>query len=56
MREFEPYKNLWITAADWQRWQEGWMNEALVNIDPELMASNVQNAFKVMHKSVKHFK
>ena len=56
MKEFEPYKNLWITAADWMRWQESWMNEALVNIDAELMATNVQTAFKTMHKSVKYFK
>ena len=56
MREFEPYKNLWITASDWTRWQESWMNEALVNIDAELMATNVQAAFKTLHKSVKYFK
>ena len=52
MREFEPYKNLWLTAADWLRWHESWMNDSLVNIDPELMATNVQNAFKIMHKAV----
>ena len=56
MRDFENYKNLWLTAADWLRWQESWMNDSLANIDPELMATNVQNAFKAMHKSVKHFK
>ena len=50
------YKNLWLTAADWMRWQESWMNDSLVNIDPELMATNVQNAFKTMHKAVKYFK
>ena len=32
------------------------MNEALINIDAELMANNVANAFKTMHKSVKFFK
>ena len=32
------------------------MNEALVNIDAELMATNVQGAFKTMHKLVKHFR
>ena len=34
-RDFEPYKNLWNTAADWMRWYDSWMNDALVNIDPE---------------------
>ena len=56
LRDFEPYRNLWQTAADWQRWQESWMNESLINIDAELMANNVANAFKTMHKSVKFFK
>ena len=56
LKDFEPYKNLWLTAADWSRWQESWMNDSLANIDPELMANNVQNAFKTMHKAVKHFK
>lgn len=55
-REFEPYKNLWITAADWQKWYETWMNDSLINIDPELLANSVSNAFKTMHKSLKHFK
>lgn len=55
-REFEPYKNLWITAADWQKWYETWMNDSLINIDPELLANSVSNAFKTMHKSIKHFK
>ena len=32
------------------------MNDSLVNIDPELLATNVSNAFKIMHKSVKHFR
>ena len=37
-RDFEPYKNLWSTAADWMRWHDSWMNDALVNIDPEILA------------------
>ena len=55
-RDFEPFKNLWITAADWIKWHETWMNDSLINIDPELLANNVNNAFKTMHKSVKHFR
>ena len=55
-RDFEPFKNLWITGADWLKWHETWMNDSLINIDPELLANNVNNAFKTMHKSVKHFR
>ena len=37
-KDFEPYKNLWMTAADWLRWHESWMNDSLSNIDPEQLA------------------
>ena len=55
MRDFEPYKNLWIMTASWLQWHDTWMNDSLVNIDPELLGTNVSSAFKTMHKSVKHF-
>ena len=55
-KEFEPFKNLWLTAADWQKWYETWMNDSLVNVDPELLTNSVNNAFKIMHKSLKQFK
>ena len=32
------------------------MNDSLINIDPELLSNSVNNAFKTMHKSAKHFK
>ena len=31
------------------------MNDSLINIDPELLGTNVNSAFKTMHKSVKYF-
>ena len=52
--DFDPYKNLWVTVADWLKWHETWMNDSLINIDPELLATNVSNAFKAMRKSAKH--
>ena len=55
-KEFEPFKNLWITAADWQKWYETWMNDSLINIDADVLINSVNNAFKSMHKSVKHFR
>ncbi|XP_065895241.1 dynein axonemal heavy chain 1-like isoform X2 [Dysidea avara] len=55
-KDFEPYKNLWMTAADWLRWHESWMNDSLANIDPEQLAANVNNAFRTIHKCTKHFK
>ena len=38
------------------KWHDTWMNDSLINIDPELLATNVNNAFRTMHKNVKHFK
>jgi len=40
----------WLAEVAWDR-----MNDSLINIDPELLASNVSNAIKAIHKSVKHF-
>ncbi|XP_065194434.1 dynein axonemal heavy chain 1-like [Sycon ciliatum] len=56
VRMFEPYKNLWITAADWLVWNDAWNNEPLTNIDPESMESNVSSSFRTMHKCSKLFK
>nr|WAW84827.1 axonemal dynein heavy chain 1 [Halisarca dujardinii] len=55
-KDFEPYKNLWNTAADWGRYHETWMNDSLVNIDPDIMATNVNGAYKTIHKCSKFFK
>eukprot|EP00118_Oscarella_pearsei_P012540 m.93002 g.93002 ORF g.93002 m.93002 type:complete len:4173 (+) comp36767_c0_seq9:102-12620(+) len=56
IRDFDPYKNLWLTSADWMRWHESWMKDSLTNIDAELLESNLQNAYKIVHKCVKHFR
>ena len=42
-KDFEPYKNLWMTTADWLRWHESWMNDSLSNIDPEQLALVTQH-------------
>ena len=54
-KDFEPFKNLWITTANWQKWYKTWMNDFLINIDADILINSVNNAFKSMHKSVKHF-
>ena len=32
------------------------MNDSLINIDPELLGKNVNDAFRTIHKCVKHFR
>ena len=55
MKDFEPFRNLWVTASDWIRWHESWMNDPLTSINAEDLEKNVNEAYKTMHKSVKIF-
>ncbi|XP_053339456.1 dynein axonemal heavy chain 1 [Clarias gariepinus] len=55
-RDFQPFRDLWLTTSDWQRWNDSWMNDPLSSIDAEQLERNVSDAFKTMHKCVKQFK
>ncbi len=55
VKDFEPFRNLWITTSDWLRWHESWMNDPLTSIDAETVEKNVSDSYKTMHKSVKIF-
>lgn len=56
IKDFEPFKNMWLTASDWLKWHDSWMNDPLTTIDAEQLEQNVNNAFKTVFKCVKHFK
>ena len=56
IKDFEPFKNMWLTASDWQKWYDSWMNDPLTTIDAEQLEQNVNNAFKTIFKCAKHFK
>ncbi|XP_074644244.1 dynein axonemal heavy chain 1-like [Tubulanus polymorphus] len=55
VKDFEPFRNLWLTVSDWLKWHESWMNDPLTSIDAENLEKNVSEAYKTMHKSVKIF-
>ncbi|XP_048258404.1 dynein axonemal heavy chain 1-like isoform X3 [Haliotis rufescens] len=55
VRDFDPFRNLWITVSDWQRWNDSWNNDPLTSINAEDVEKNVNEAYKTMHKSVKIF-
>ncbi|XP_044254832.1 dynein axonemal heavy chain 1-like isoform X2 [Tribolium madens] len=55
IKEFEPYKTLWITASDWLRAYEMWMDNPLVNIDSEAIERLVTDMYKTIVKSVRVF-
>lgn len=55
LKDFDPYKNLWITTSDWIRWHESWMNDPISSIDAENIDRNANDAYKTMHKAIKQF-
>ncbi|KAF5308293.1 hypothetical protein FQR65_LT06286 [Abscondita terminalis] len=55
IKELEPYYNLWVTASDWLKWKEVWMDNPLLNIDGEAIEGLVIEMYKTMMKSVRLF-
>ncbi|XP_052086994.1 dynein axonemal heavy chain 1-like isoform X4 [Mytilus californianus] len=55
VKDFEPFRNLWLTVSDWLRWHESWMNDPLEAINAEEVEKNVNDSYKTMHKSNKVF-
>ena len=37
VKSFEPYANLWTTAANWRVWQTEWNDGSFQSLDPEEM-------------------
>ncbi|XP_077133083.1 dynein axonemal heavy chain 1 isoform X2 [Ranitomeya variabilis] len=56
VKDFQPFRDLWTTVSDWMRWHESWMNDPLSAIDAEQLEKNVMEAYKNMHKCIKHFR
>ncbi|XP_026203417.1 dynein heavy chain 1, axonemal [Anabas testudineus] len=56
VKDFQPFKDLWTATSDWLRWHESWLNDPLSSIDAEQLERNVTDAYKTMHKCIKHFK
>ena len=55
-KEFEPYKDLWLVASDWQRWQNEWLDGPLLDLDPDEVEKGFTNATRSMAKALKIFK
>ena len=55
-REFEPFKNLWSSTAEWRNNQDTWMNNSLLDINPEELEQKVMFYFKTIHRCTKTFK
>lgn len=55
LKDFEPYRNLWVTTSDWLIWYDRWMNDPISSIDAENIEKNVTDSYKAMHKAIKQF-
>ncbi|XP_071452908.1 dynein axonemal heavy chain 1-like [Hetaerina americana] len=55
VKEFEPYRNLWMTASDWLKWHEIWMDNPLINVDSDEIEKIVFDMQKMMSKCIKIF-
>ena len=56
VKDFEPYKDLWLVAADWQQWQKEWLDGPLLSIDPDEVDKSFTAATRSMAKALKTFK
>ncbi|XP_071558365.1 dynein axonemal heavy chain 1-like [Temnothorax nylanderi] len=50
MKDFEPYQTLWITASDWLKWQEIWLENPLISLD----ASQIERVTTDIHNAMSH--
>lgn len=55
MKEFEPYKELWLTSAEFLKIQSVWMQNPLTTIDANTLEPMLNDFLKIMTKSVKQF-
>jgi dynein heavy chain len=55
-KDFEPYKSLWVTTADWLKWKDTWMLGSFVDLNAEEVEKGLNNAFRVVFKSLKQFR
>lgn len=42
MVSFLPYKSLWVTAADFLKWEDAWLGNPITNIDPQLIRKSIK--------------
>ncbi|XP_043269180.1 dynein axonemal heavy chain 1-like [Venturia canescens] len=55
MKDFEPYKTLWLTASDWLHSNEIWMENPLMTIDGQHIEATIADMHKSMSRCAKVF-
>lgn len=56
LKEFDPYRSLWVTTADWLKWKDTWLLGSFIELNAEEVEKNLNNSYKVVFKSLKQFK
>ncbi|KAG5177491.1 dynein heavy chain and region D6 of dynein motor-domain-containing protein [Tribonema minus] len=51
----EPYANLWVTARDWSAASQTWLTGSFLDIDAELLESEVERLFVSAGKAARYF-
>uniref|UniRef100_A0ABD2WRH4 Dynein heavy chain 1, axonemal n=1 Tax=Trichogramma kaykai TaxID=54128 RepID=A0ABD2WRH4_9HYME len=55
VKSFEPYQNFWLTANDWTKRHDEWMNKPMVKIDGAEIEGVVNEMYKTIVKCTKMF-
>lgn len=55
IKDFEPFRVLWIAVSDWLRTQDAVMTDPLSSVDAMAVEKQVSECYKIMHKSIRVF-
>ncbi|XP_073954502.1 dynein axonemal heavy chain 1-like isoform X2 [Choristoneura fumiferana] len=55
VKEFEPYRNLWVTASDFLKAREVWFDNPLMYVDAEAIEPLINEYYKTIIKCIKIF-
>lgn len=55
MDEFEPYKELWLGAAEFFKTQSTWMQNPLITLDRDSLDQTLEDFHQIMTKCVEQF-
>jgi hypothetical protein len=53
LKQFTPYKDLWLTADEWTKKYHFVMTDSLLNLDAPGLEVHVQSSWKTIHKCLK---
>ncbi|CAG5057893.1 unnamed protein product [Parnassius apollo] len=55
VKEFEPYRNLWVTASDFLKSREVWFDNPLMYVDADTIEPLVNEYYKTILKCIRTF-